>query len=217
MAAATQVFAVPELLELILLPLDFPTLYRLKRVNRTFLNTLAGSRLLRRKMFLEAADGGRDVQINPLLPSKGRLPHLPQQSLDWWSQKLRLVMPAVCLYYKPSGTSGDGAARRTEGFWVMYTYRALQRLMRLRGRSWRKMNVMDCAGTVAVWMGPDVKDCWNIEGGRQWKLGELMDHVWSIGESMLRRIEASVKALEAEEDRAAVRRNQIKHSDCVCM
>ncbi|RMX75155.1 hypothetical protein D0869_11893 [Hortaea werneckii] len=70
---------------------------------------------------------------------------------------------------------------------------------------------------MTLWLGPDVNDYWSIEGGRHWSLGELMDHIWSQGDLMMKRIEKRTQEIEVEKDRAATRRNQYEHSDCIIM
>ena len=219
MSATSQVFAVPELLELILQHIDFYQLYRLQRTNILFRNVIRDSKRLRQKMFLETQEDSTELLINPLLPSDNPLPHLPQQLLDWWSNHLRLSMPVVCLYYAPSSNGFHHTRNAPAGFWITYTYRVLAKLKTLRRRnaSWRRMKIMTCPSKVAVWLGPDVNDYWSIEGGRHWSLGELMDHIWSQGDLMMKRIEKRTQEIEVEKDRAATRRNQYEHSDCIIM
>ncbi|GAB1729299.1 hypothetical protein NU195Hw_Modified_144t1 [Hortaea werneckii] len=170
-------------------------------------------------MFLETQEDSTELLINPLLPSDNPLPQLPQQLLDWWSNHLRLSMPVVCLYYAPSSNGFQHTRSAPTGFWITYTYRVLAKLKRLRRRnaSWRRMIIMTCPSKVAVWLGPDVNDYWSIEGGRQWNLGELMDHIWTQGDLMMKRIEKRTQEIEVEKDRAATRRNQYEHSDCIIM
>ncbi|KAI6880860.1 hypothetical protein KC363_g4392 [Hortaea werneckii] len=219
MTAASQVFTVPELLELVLQHIDYFQLYRLQRTNTLFRNVIRDSRRLRQKMFLDTQEDSTELLINPLLPSDNPLPQVPQQLLDWWSNHLRLSMPVVCLYYAPSPNGFQHTRNTPAGFWITYTYRVLAKLKRLRRRnaSWRRMTIMTCPSKVAVWLGPDVNDYWSIEGGRQWSMGELMDHIWSQGDLMMKRIEKRTQEIEAEKDRAATRRNQYEHSDCIIM
>ena len=214
MHASEKVFAIPEILELILIHLDTYELYSLQRTNGSFRQVISGSHVIRRKMLLMPTEDALPVTVNPLLPGERRMRVLPQQLLEYWSSRLRLVTPAVCLYFLPSGNDGI----RPLGFWIVYTYSALREMRRVpRNGTWRNMVVMNRPGTIAVWVGPNAYDRWSIEGGRQWTMGELMDHIWTKGEAMMVQIETRTKEIAVEKDYAATRRNQIQHSDCVCM
>lgn len=66
-AAATKVFAVPELLENILLNLPISRLFTFQRVNSTFKGVIGGSVAIRRRMFLEPTQIYNREDMNQLL------------------------------------------------------------------------------------------------------------------------------------------------------
>ena len=70
--AAAKVFAIPELLEDILLHLDMKQLFSLQRVNSSFHGTIKKSSPLRQKMWLDTgvANGWTKNAVNPLFLDK---------------------------------------------------------------------------------------------------------------------------------------------------
>lgn len=69
-SAAAKVFAVPELLESILLNLPLSRLFTLQRVNSTFKGVIGGSIAIRRRMFLEPSQLNDVDEANQLLSDK---------------------------------------------------------------------------------------------------------------------------------------------------
>ncbi|KAK3691339.1 hypothetical protein LTR37_018700 [Vermiconidia calcicola] len=68
--AAAQVLDLPELLETVLLNLDITTLFSLQRVNKRFLDVIAASKPLQRKMFLINEPSSKlndEDNVNPLI------------------------------------------------------------------------------------------------------------------------------------------------------
>ena len=82
-SAVARVFVVPELVETILLCLDFKALFVVQRVGKAIQSIIQGSMMLRRKMYLcQGINVARKKvpsisAINPLIAKNGTLPLLP--------------------------------------------------------------------------------------------------------------------------------------------
>ena len=123
-SAAAKVFAVPELLEDILLEVgksDMKPLFVLQRVSTTFRDTIDSSPKLRRVMFMEGTNKERDTEpiLNPLcfdesinrvlrpatftkwVPNRVLQIHDPDSDSDGYNDEVRSILGLKCPRFLP--------------------------------------------------------------------------------------------------------------------